>query len=277
MREGDILKSARTTFIEAKNILITAGAGIGVDSGLPDFRGNEGFWRAYPPIAKLGISFTEMANPSWFDRDPGLAWAFYGHRLNLYRRIVPHNGFKRLLEHIRLNHHNYFIFTSNVDGQFQKAGFEENLIEECHGSIHAMQCSVPCSHEIWSSAATDIMIDEKRFRAMPPYPTCPLCGAIARPNILMFGDWGWLSERTQAQDNRLEAWLQRHFQTNGKNVIIEIGAGTAVPTVRYFSEDVAARFNAPLIRINPRDYLVPQGHLGISMDAEAGICEIVPA
>ena len=39
---------------EAEAVLITAGAGIGVDSGLPDFRGNEGFWKAYPPIAKLG-------------------------------------------------------------------------------------------------------------------------------------------------------------------------------------------------------------------------------
>ena len=37
--------------------LFTAGAGMGVDSGLPDVRGNEGFWRAYPPLAQLGIGF----------------------------------------------------------------------------------------------------------------------------------------------------------------------------------------------------------------------------
>ena len=78
-------------------MLITAGAGIGVDSGLPDFRGNEGFWRAYPPIAKVGISFYEMANPQWFHNDPHLAWAFYGHRLNLYRTTEPHTGFYQVL------------------------------------------------------------------------------------------------------------------------------------------------------------------------------------
>ncbi len=77
----------------AEALLITAGAGMGVDSGLPDFRGDEGFWRAYPPIARLGISFYDMANPFWFKRDPELAWGFYGHRLNLYRATTPHGGF----------------------------------------------------------------------------------------------------------------------------------------------------------------------------------------
>jgi len=65
-----------------------AGAGMGVDSGLPDFRGDEGFWKAYPPMAKLGIRFSSMANPRWFESDPELAWGFYGHRLNLYRATV---------------------------------------------------------------------------------------------------------------------------------------------------------------------------------------------
>jgi len=64
-------------------LLIAAGAGMGVDSGLPDFRGKEGFWRAYPPLLKLGIRFEEMANPRWFTENPELAWGFYGHRYNL--------------------------------------------------------------------------------------------------------------------------------------------------------------------------------------------------
>ena len=76
----------------ADALLITAGAGMGVDSGLADFRGSEGFWRAYPAIAKLGLSVAEMANPAWFERSPSLAWAFYRHRLN--RRTIPHDGGK---------------------------------------------------------------------------------------------------------------------------------------------------------------------------------------
>jgi len=65
---------------------VTAGAGMGVDSGLPDFRGDQGFWRAYPPYAKVGLSFADLANPRWFDEAPSLAWGFCGHRLNLDRR-----------------------------------------------------------------------------------------------------------------------------------------------------------------------------------------------
>src|SRR5438093_10269086 len=77
----------------AEALLIGAGAGMGVDSGLPDFRGDEGFWKAYPPFKKLGLSFVELANPNWFHSDPALAWGFYGHRRNLYRSTQPHQGF----------------------------------------------------------------------------------------------------------------------------------------------------------------------------------------
>jgi len=81
-------------FIEESDaVLITAGAGMGVDSGLPDFRGNEGFWNAYPVIKDLGIGFQGMANPKWFKERGNLAWAFYGDRLNLYRKVTPHSGF----------------------------------------------------------------------------------------------------------------------------------------------------------------------------------------
>ncbi len=84
------ISQAASTIESARAVMITAGAGMGVDSGLPDFRGNEGFWRAYPPMKKLGISFVEMANPQWFRADPELAWGFYGHRLNLYWETAPH-------------------------------------------------------------------------------------------------------------------------------------------------------------------------------------------
>src|SRR5688572_19136713 len=76
---------------EADALLIGAGAGMGVDSGLPDFRGNEGFWKAYPPFR--GMSFASVSNPKWFLSDPAQAWGFFGHRLQLYRNAIPHDGF----------------------------------------------------------------------------------------------------------------------------------------------------------------------------------------
>src|SRR5687767_6713263 len=94
--EEGIARAARAV-AEADALLVTAGAGMGVDSGLPDFRGTDGFWRAYPPIAKLGLRFEQVADPHWFARDPPLAWGFYGHRLNLYRATEPHRGFGILL------------------------------------------------------------------------------------------------------------------------------------------------------------------------------------
>ncbi len=244
----------------ADALLISAGAGIGVDSGLPDFRGNEGFWKAYPPIAKLGKSFVEMANPQWFHRNPQLAWAFYGHRLNLYRKTTPHTGFIKLLNIAQQKNGGYFVFTSNVDGQFQKAGYSDSRIEECHGSIHHFQCIQPCGDDIWDANEINVNVDEETFEALKPLPRCKICGEIARPNILMFGDWSWNARRTDFQRGRLLGWLQ---EVSGKRlhiVIVEIGAGDAVSTVRNHSEQVARAYNATLIRINPRDYKVPREH-----------------
>src|SRR5579859_6259687 len=146
------LSQAATALRSADALLITAGAGMGVDSGLPDFRGNEGFWKAYPVVKRLGLSFAEMANPQWFENDPELAWAFYGHRLNLYRNTTPHAGFATLLNWARTKPAGYFVFTSNVDGHFQNAGFSPDVIEECHGSIHHFQCTENCTGSIWDAS-----------------------------------------------------------------------------------------------------------------------------
>ncbi len=110
---------------EAEAFVITAGAGMGVDSGLPDFRGDHGFWQAYPPYARLGLSFVDCANPEHFTHDPAFGWGFYGHRTNLYRSTVPHEGFHIIRNWIGRNSADYFVVTSNVDGQFQKAGYDD--------------------------------------------------------------------------------------------------------------------------------------------------------
>ncbi len=271
--ESDI-KKARAALAAADALLITAGAGMGVDSGLPDFRGTQGFWRAYPAIAKRGISFEQMANPSWFEDDPALAWAFYGHRLNLYRDTVPHAGFARLLEVGKFKSNGYFIFTSNVDGQFQKAGFDAERIVECHGSIHHFQCAAGCCEEIWDASDERVTIEESSFRALEPLPKCRRCTTVARPNILMFGDWGWVGQRTNAQQRRLEQWVEQLEQASARLVVIEMGAGSAIPTVRFTSERIAKQLGGRLIRINPREPEAPDGHIGLAMGAAEGIGRI---
>ncbi len=262
-------KKAAQAIKNADALIITTGAGMGVDSGLPDFRGNSGFWKEYPTISHLGISFSEMANPRWFDENPKLAWAFYGHRYNLYNETIPHKGFNLLLETGQSKHYGYFAFTSNVDGQFQQAGYSDKYIEEVHGSINHLQCSTPCTSEIWKATNLNIKIDKQLFEAKKPFPKCPKCGAIARPNILMFGDWSWVSQRSSEQNNNFNKWLNILKKESAKPVIIEIGAGRAVPTVRIKSERLSEDFNTTLIRINPRDYQAPESINGIEIKTGA--------
>jgi NAD-dependent SIR2 family protein deacetylase len=248
----ETINIAKQMIEDAEAILITAGAGMGVDSGLPDFRGEEGFWRAYPLLKDKGLHFEDMATPKLFKTDPSLAWAFYGQRLNLYRATTPHKGFDALKELVHSKNNNYFIYTSNVDGQFQKAGFDEEKIVEVHGSIHHLQCVNQCKKMIWSANETKINVDLEKFLALN-IPSCPYCGSIARPNILMFGDWSyWNEKHFNQQKARYLKWLKQNKTTH--IVVIEIGAGTAIPTIRYESERVSKQFlNAYLIRINPYD------------------------
>jgi NAD-dependent SIR2 family protein deacetylase len=261
----------------AEALLITAGAGMGVDSGLPDFRGNEGFWKAYPAVAKLGLSFAQLANPQWFQNNPKLAWAFYGHRLNLYRQTQPHVGFNTLLRWADKMAAGYFVFTSNVDGHFQKAGFDTNRIVECHGSINHFQCVENCTNEIWDAVGENILIDEKNFHACEPFPKCHSCKRIARPNILMFNDFSWLHQRSQEQEKRFADWLISIKKRSARLVVIELGAGTAIPTVRHTSERIADNFHGKLIRINPREFGVPDQHHSLDCGALAGIQRLVIA
>ncbi len=273
MNNKEHIKEAKKILAEADAIFITAGAGMGVDSGLPDFRGVEGFWRTYPKVKDLGLVFEEMANPEWFESDPALAWAFYGHRLNLYRDTVPHDGFKKLLDFSNTKKYGSFVFTSNVDGQFQKAGFPDANVMECHGSIHNLQCIDNCQGMLWPSDDTVIEIEEE-FKAKEPLPRCPFCGEMARPNILMFGDYGWEYAHTDGQRGRLVQWMDRLEEEGAQLAIVEIGAGTAVPTVRNTSEQIAKRFDVPVIRINPRESFGAE--IGLAMGALEALEKIVP-
>ncbi len=244
---------------EADSLLITSGAGMGVDSGLPDFRGDEGFWKAYPPLRKAGITFPEMANPQQFLANPERAWGFYGHRLQLYQSTEPHRGFETLRQLGENCPDGYFSVTSNVDGHFQSAGWEEDLIWEIHGSINRLQCTRrSCDQEVWDMEEDELglRVDESTFEAKGELPYCPCCGSIARPNILMFGDPNYNPEVSDEQEDRFTDWLSE--VSSGKLLMIELGAGLAVPSIRHLSEQILDEVpTSRLIRINPRDHRVP--------------------
>lgn len=238
-------RAAARLITGADSLVITAGAGMGVDSGLPDFRGTEGFWKAYPALGKANLRFEEIASPRTFRDAPELAWGFYGHRLNLYRKVAPHSGYRNLHVIAQQLGGGAFICTSNVDGHFARSGFPPNRIVECHGSIHHLQCLNNCARKIWEASKFVPEVNEARCLLTSPLPRCQDCGEIARPNILMFGDSGWEGSRTDLQGVRFREWRA----TVRRPAIVETGAGMAIPTVRLFG----ASLNAPLIRINPAE------------------------
>ncbi len=165
----------------------------------------------------------------------------------------------------------FFVFTSNVDGHFQRAGYPEDRIVEHHGSIHHLQCMSPCHDGLWPADGVHVEVDPESFEASEPYPKCSSCGGLARPNVLMFGDWEWVEERAAAQHERFKKWLDE----NGRSiVVVEIGAGTAIPTVRILSEQTATANGSELIRINPREPQVPDGGIEIAKPALAALREI---
>jgi NAD-dependent SIR2 family protein deacetylase len=266
--DRDNITKAAKAIRGAQALLIGAGAGMGVDSGLPDFRGNEGFWKAYPPYQKLGLDFVSLANPRWFRDDPTLAWGFYGHRLNLYRKTEPHEGYRILYAWSKLINRGAFVFTSNVDGHFARVWLEDfDRIMEVHGSIEWLQCTRQCGKGLF--LADQVLVDETTMRGQEPLPACPRCGALARPNVLIFNDWEWDSKRTAEQEAQMHTWFQAVGST--PLIVVECGAGNAIPTVRRFCEEVADHPRRKLIRINLREPEVPHGHIGLATGALCGL------
>jgi NAD-dependent SIR2 family protein deacetylase len=267
------LEAAAEVLSQAEALLVCAGAGMGVDAGLPDFTSPGGFWNAYPAARKLGLSFAALANPEWFEKDSRLAWGFYGHRYQLYRDTAQHEGHAILARWARRMEHGAFVFTSNVDGFFRKSGFEGENIVECHGSLMMLQCVKPCCAASWPMpAGTIIEVDPETLRATGELPRCISCGGLARPNVLMFNDATWMDGRSIAQNIRFRLWLRS--LARGKLAVVELGAGTTIPTVRDTAEEVSRAAGVPLIRINPVNNKGPRDCIRIAEGAREALRQI---
>lgn len=255
-----IFSDAARLIEQADALLICAGAGMGFDSTLPDFRDNNEFWEAYSVLKKENLIFSDLADPEVFDKNSPRAWGFYDYQCKLYSQTTPHDGYQILKRWSLLKNNPSFIYTSNVDGHFQKAGFKEDQIFECNGSINFLQCSrqfgPPCL-KIWPAEESlnlkSLSINTENLVAQSQLPLCPCCQAVARPNTLMFNDYWCLSERVDAQEVRFQQWKgsldASASRLKQKILVIEIGAGTVIPTVRHLAESM----NTDIIRINPKE------------------------
>lgn len=85
----------------------------------------------------------------------------------------------------------------------------------------------------------------------------------------MFGDYSWLSDRTRGQEMRFDSFLNEH--QHAPIVVIEMGAGTSIPTIRYMSERIGQFNAATVIRINPRESHIAGGHTSLPCGALEGL------
>lgn len=257
------------TIKDSSALLIVAGAGMGIDSGLPDYRGPNGLWNTWHPARKLKMRYEDLSTHQLFESDPSLAWGFQSYLTRLYHQLEPHQGYYLLLElgqrHFK---NNYFVITSNVDSQFLRAGFHPEQLYEVHGTKRLWQCmNKACNknHFPWEMTIDQLPeIDSETLYAKGPFPKCPHCGLMARPNVSFFKDFFFNEKQSQVQSSRLYNWLEKNKRC--KLVIIELGCGTSEHSIRFQLDNQQYRMrsnewklprsflshqNCQLIRINP--------------------------
>lgn len=223
---------------QSKAILILAGAGMSVDSGISQFRGNNGYWTKYLSFNNEEINYQDLMTHQSFIDNYEKSWRLINQLKKDFNNATPHNGYKQLLEMIEAKE--YFVITSNCDEQFQKGGFNELGILEIHGSIYNIQCIDNCDNEIW-------MNQKNSFSTIPK---CLKCGKNSRPNILLFGDYYWNSSIANDQQQRYINW--KRINENNNLLVIEIGAGTTINSIRKIGDSYSLKGHS-FVRINPND------------------------
>lgn len=145
--------------------VVLTGAGVSTESGIPDFRSQEGIWASYDPM--------EVASLDGFRRNPLRVWEFYARRLAVLDEAEPNDGHRALarLEELGLVE---AIVTQNVDGLHQRAGSRNVL--EVHGSIRGAVCP-GCGTQVGA----------ERVGALLPLPICA-CGEVLKPGVVLFGE-----------------------------------------------------------------------------------------
>ena len=249
---------------EAEVIIVFAGAGMGVDSGLEQYRAANGLWSKSILINDKEIPYKDLLCHESFDSMPEQSWAFVALLIDQYKHAIPHKGFDILLNLVK--DREYFIVTSNCDEQFQKAGFDTDKIWECHGSIFNMQCLDILERNVYKTPTLEL--DTVSIVLLSDVPKCPTCGMNCRPNLYLFYDWFWVSNKSVAQQISYNKW-QKDIKATGKKIVaLEIGAGKTIDTLRkaarsFMGEDI------PLIRINPNDYEVESDNqIGVAEGAK---------
>lgn len=256
----------------AERVLITAGAGLSTAAGL-DYGDRTFFAKNFPGMLKLGFSSqAELVGYSGWDRE--LKWGYLAANVHHVRYVVGKEEVYQIL--FRMTRaKNLFVRTSNVDGMFEKNGFERSRIFTPQGDYALMQCQRPCSSMVWETKPELErilpLIDRSTQRVTDPtmLPICPNCGGDVMLNV-RGGDW-FVEEPYLDQERRYRAWLDR---VGAKGLlIVEIGAGFNTPgVIRWPNERLIELCRAAnFIRIDLANAEIPKsiGERSVGIEGSA--------
>ena len=228
-------------------VLVLTGAGVSAESGIPTFRGKDGYWRNLDP--------TKLATPEAFARDPQLVWDWYRERRKRIRNARP-NAAHEAIARLAQRTDEFLLVTQNVDDLHSRAGIPAQKMVRIHGDIFATRCSrcdfsdagrggspeppgacvvQPTNGRLRSIAAT--------FEKDADLPRCPDCHALLRPGVVWFGE-----QLSQNELERVEDFL------DGGACDVVIVAGTTA-TFGYIIDWAlrGSRDGAELIEVNPEE------------------------
>ena len=174
----------RETARQGGHVTVLTGAGISAESGIPTFRGPEGYWTVGSAVYRP----EEMATWAMFSRRPEEVWGWYLYRLDVCRRAEPNAGHRALAAMERLLGERFTLITQNVDGLHPRAGNSPERTLEIHGNIHKMRCAVACGEAVYPIPESALTADDGGTARLADLPRCPRCGALARPHVLLFDE-----------------------------------------------------------------------------------------
>lgn len=284
--DDSVYTQAAKALQNANYLLILAGAGFSADSGLSTYECMPG-------------SYKEWCDPSMLAKQPQQFHQFWKSFSNTYHDTKPHTGYEildqwchgRKLKHLVDKSSAWWVYTSNVDGHFRRFQNFQNSLCEIHGYAGEFRCASATGYDQqgprigdfwdqWNQQVSKKTITSECQDHLIPVPgqtttlddkmtnTCPYCGGLARPNVLMFHDTDANVLRSiQQQRDRYQHWeaqMEDSVENDGQNLLIlELGCGPNVPAVRHESEEVlkdcldrilnTGKGTATLIRVNPKD------------------------
>ena len=149
-------------------VLVITGAGVSAESGIPTFRGKDGYWRNLNP--------TKLATPEAFGHDPNLVWDWYRERRQRIRTAQP-NPAHQAVAKLAWRAGKFLLVTQNVDDLHRRAGLPSEKMVQIHGDIFITRCS-----------RCDFRRQEHDQHDDCTVPECPKCGAFMRPGVIWFGE-----------------------------------------------------------------------------------------